>query len=286
MSRVFVLGNAGLDRILRVPRLPNPGETLVGTEGGTAPGGKGLNQAVVAARAGAAVHFCAPLGEDAAADTILAALQAESLAALTLPRTGATTDVSLLMVLPDGENAIVSLGARAAGLTAAQATAFVAETAPGDWLLMQGNLTAEATAAAIATAKARGARVMLNPAPLWWDATHLLGVCDIIVANRGEAATLAGDAAALHRAGAHLAIVTLGAEGCVAADMDGVRHHPVAAVPALDSTGCGDTFCGVLAASLTAGLPVAAAISRAQAAASLCAGRAGAFAALPVREEV
>src|ERR1700742_2524445 len=109
MSRVIVIGNAGLDLGLAVPRLPLAGETLIGREAARAPGGKGLNQAVVAARYGAAVRFCAPLGNDAAqADEVERHLAGEGITELRLPRLPYPTDFSLLMVLPDGENSIVS----------------------------------------------------------------------------------------------------------------------------------------------------------------------------------
>src|SRR5476649_960750 len=104
MGRVVVIGNAGLDLGLAVPHLPRPGETLVGTPSPRAPGGKGLNQAVVAARFGARVTFSAPLGNDAAeAAEIERHLSAEGFDALNLPRLPYPTDFSLLMVLPNGE---------------------------------------------------------------------------------------------------------------------------------------------------------------------------------------
>jgi ribokinase len=120
--RVVVIGNAGLDLRLAVPRLPLPGETLVGAAGSRAPGGKGLNQAVVAARCGAAVRFCAPLGnDDAEANEVARHVAKERFVELMLPRLPHPTDFSLIMVLPQGENSIVSTSACSRALTPVQA---------------------------------------------------------------------------------------------------------------------------------------------------------------------
>jgi ribokinase len=227
MRRVLVLGNAAFDVVLTLPRLPLHGETLIASQATRAPGGKGLNQAVVAARAGApagvAVHFCAPLGRDAAGEEVAAALAQENFARLELPRLDRPTDMSTVMVLPDGENSIVSAGDCAAAFPVAESVAFAERAGPGDWLLLQGNLSAPATHAAIRAAVARGASVLLNTAPLCWPVMPMLPGCAVVVANRVEALALSGqtapaDAAAwLHAAGTQLAVVTMGADGCVSA---------------------------------------------------------------------
>ncbi len=292
MNRLLVLGNAGLDISLPVPCLPQAGETLVGGPRSSAPGGKGLNQAVVAARTGLApVCFHAPLGHDAEADLIETRLRQEGFTALELPRCPGPSDLSVLLVSPDAENCIVTSGACAAGLPASDAARFASGARPGDWLLLQGNLTASATMAALLAAKAAGARTMLNTAPLLWDAVPMLPHCSVVVANAIEARQLTGQdgpaaAAALHAAGVALAIVTLGSAGCVAAGPDGGRHYPARPVQAVDSSGAGDTFCGVLAAMLAGGRGAPQAIACAQHAAALTVGRQGAFAALPTTAEL
>jgi ribokinase len=151
-------------------------------------------------------------------------------------------------------------------------------------------LSREATAAALAAAQ--GARTLLNPAPLWWDPAPLLPLCRIVVANRGEAEMLSGEAnparaaAWLRAAGVGLAIVTLGAEGCLAMDDAGLRRWPAQPVDVVDTTGCGDTVCGVLAAGLAAGMSLDATIPWAQRAAAKTASRPGAFASLPTADEL
>ena len=292
MSRLLVLGNAGLDLSLPVPRLPHAGETLVGGPRGSAPGGKGLNQAVVAARTGLVpVLFRAPLGDDVDANMVETLLRQEAFAVLDLPRRPGPSDLSVLLVSSDGENCIVTSGECAAGLPCEDAARFAGTAQPGDWLLLQGNLTASASMAALCAAEAAGGRTMLNTAPLSWDAGPMLPRCSVVVANAVEARQLTGSdgsaaAAALHAAGAGLAIVTLGAAGCVAAGPGGVQHHPALPVPTVDSTGAGDTFCGVLAAMLASKRGVAQAVAFAQRAAALTVGRRGAFAALPSAAEL
>lgn len=288
MTSLLVLGNAGLDIGLPIPRMPRPGETLLGGARTMAPGGKGLNQAVAAARAGLVpVSLVAPLGSDAEADTVATALRQEPFAELDLPRLSEATDCSILLVLPDGENCIVTSGACAASFSPEAAARAGAKA--GSWLLLQGNLSQAATAAAIGAAHA--ANVMFNPAPLAWDCRAQLRHCAVVVANAGEAEALTGqtglDAAnALLEAGAGLAIVTLGAAGCAWAGADGTGAFPAPAVHAIDSTGAGDAFCGTLAAYLCAGLAVPRSIAIAQHAAALTVQRAGAYLALPTAAEL
>ncbi len=153
-GRVVVIGNAGLDLRLAVPRLPLPGETLIGTAGPRAPGGKGLNQAVVAARCGAEVRFCAPLGSDPAeANEVERHLSSEGFAELILPRLPHATDFSLLMVLPDGENSIVSTSACSLALAREQAEPALQGLGEGDVVLLQGNLSLDTTAFLLAAAR-------------------------------------------------------------------------------------------------------------------------------------
>lgn len=286
---VFVLGNAGVDLSLALAHLARPGETAVASGSARAPGGKGLNQAVAAARAGGRVRFCAPVGEDAEADLIARTLAAEPLAELRLLRRPEPTDLSIVMVAGDGENSIVSLCRCADTLDEAEAEAFAGAVGPADWLLVQGNLTAAATLAAMRAARGR---VMLNAAPLRWPVAPMLPLCAVVVLNRGEAEAITGlaepGAAAqrLRAEGCGAAVVTLGAEGCAWADADGLRRLPAVPVRPVDTTGAGDTFCGVLAARLASGVALPDALAVAQRAAALSVTRFGAYAALPTAAEL
>lgn len=294
MNRLFVLGNVAIDVSLRVPHLPSPGETLIATDLARAPGGKGLNQAVMAARAGASVRFCAAIGLEPEAGLLRAALAAENLDAVRLTSVALPCDISALVVAVDAENVIVSTGACAMALPTASGAAFLSEIAAGDLLLMQGGLARETTLKAALLARACGARVLLNAAPLRWDYAELLGLADILIANRVEAAELAGSAEpeaaarALRAAGAGAVIVTLGDEGCLLAE--GAELHRLPTPPALrcDTSGAGDVFCGVLAAVLARELApdLSAAVAMAQRAAALSVTRPGCFASFPSSEEL
>ena len=281
-GRVVVVGNAGLDLCLAVPRLPLLGETLIGSAGPRAPGGKGLNQAVVAARCGAEVRFCAPLGNDPAeADEVERHLAGEGFAGLFLPRLPHATDFSLLMVLPQGENSIVSTSACSLALAPAQAEPALQGLGEGDVVLMQGNLSLDTTAFILDAARRQKATTIFNPAPFWPGAEKLVGRCSLVIANNVEAQSL-GES--IHDAKA--ALVTLGADGCLLIERKERRAFPAEIVSAIDTTGCGDTFCGVLAAALAHDFTIEAAIGAAQKAAALTATRPGAFEALPSRAEL
>ncbi len=293
MRRVLVLGNACVDLLLRVPRLPHPGETLMAEERARAPGGKGLNQAVVAARAGAAVSFRAPIGDDPDGRLVAEILTGEGFASLELLRVSHATDVSVILVGLDGENSIVSAGSCADALSVSDAESFAQGAVAGDLLLLQGSLSEAATLAAAGSAVARGVQVVLNMAPLRWPAARVLPHCAVAVANEGEAIASTGCGSAGEAAlrlctlGAAVGIVTLGAAGCLCADPTGVRFFPAASsVRVADTTGAGDTFCGVLAAALACGIAVPDAISASQQAAALTVERLGAFSALPRSEEL
>ncbi len=282
MGRVVVIGNAGLDLRLEVPRLPQAGETLIGSSAARAPGGKGLNQAVVAARCGVSTVFCAPLGNDEAeANEVERHLSPEGFARLTLPRLPYATDFSLLMVLPNGENSIVSTSACSLALTTAQAQPALRNMGEGDVLLMQGNLSLDTTASLLTAARQRKVTTIFNPAPFWPGAERLTGLCSLVIANQIEAKALG---ASIDDADA--AIVTLGAGGCLLVEPGQRRSFPAETVTAIDTTGCGDTFCGVMAAALARGFTTDKAIGAAQKAAALTATRPGAFAALPSRDEL
>jgi ribokinase len=281
-GRVVVIGNAGVDLGLAVSRLPLRGETLIGRGGKWAPGGKGLNQAVVAVRCGVPVRFCAPLGNDTAqADEVERHLAREGFAELILPRLPHATDFSLLMVLPDAENSIVSTSACSLALTCAQTEPALQGLGESDVVLMQGNLSLATTAFILSAARRQKATTILNPAPFWPGIEELVGQCGLVIANNVEAQSL-GES--IHDAKA--ALVTLGADGCLLIERKERRAFPAEIINTIDTTGCGDTFCGVMAAALAKGFVLDEAIGAAQKAAALTATRPGAFQALPSRSEL
>jgi ribokinase len=200
-----------------------------------------------------------------------ASTAADDVERLQLLRKPCPTDQSIIMVAGNGENSIVSLCSCADALMADEAVSLAAAAGTQDWLLAQGNLTAETTLAALRTARGR---VVLNTAPLRWPVDPLLPHCAILVANR------------IHARGCAAVVVTLGTEGCMWADPQGVFRVPAAAVRPVDTSGAGDTFCGVLVARLATGTPLNDAISDAQAAAAVSVTRRGAFESIPAADEL
>jgi ribokinase len=256
-------------------------------------GGKGLNQAVAARRAGAEVRLVAPVGLDEAARRIRDVLAAEGLDPALLVVVDAPTDEAVIWVAEGGENAIVSTADAARRLLPAGVAAAVAGLGPSDTLLVQGDLPLETTAHCVEAARGCGARwLVVNTAPGLPGAELLVPVADVLVVNAGEAMGLSGAsgpeaaAEALVSRGARSVVVTLGAAGAYLLT-GGTRHQvPAPEVTAVDTTGAGDVFAGVLAAALDAGSDLCAATAWAVRAASLKVTRPGTIAGLPTAAEL
>jgi ribokinase len=283
---VHVIGNITLDRTLTVDRLPRAGETLLASDKTTDLGGKGFNQAVTAARAGARTVLWAPVGadDDGATARRLSAVQ-ERLTCRFWARGGAT-DESFILRRHDGENVIVSTAVCAGSVTPAEAAAAIRSALAGDVCVMQGNLPADTTAAALGAARSRGLWTLLNPAPLQFDVWPLLPAVDVLVVNEPEAAgtgpgPLAERIGRLAAAARRAAIVTLGAAGALIADGSGRREIAAPSVRAVDTVGAGDAFCGTLAAALARHVDLDSAVRWACAVAAETVKRPGTLAAFP-----
>lgn len=277
--RLLVLGNAVIDLAYAIEHLPTPGETVLTAAKHVDVGGKGLNQAVAAARAGAATRLVAAIGGDRQGELIRAKLAAEGLATDGLQVTTSPSDESIVLVTPVGENVIVSTAAAAHSLSIEHAAAEIDALATGDLLLLQGNQTQSLTRTVLLAARRRGIRTMVNPSPLAFDYGDLLDMVDIAVMNAVEAA-------ALGSIGAHAVIVTDGARGARLCTMGGEEHVPAPSVMAVDTTGAGDVVCGVVAAGVVLGLPLVDALRWAVAAAARKVARRGAFAGIPTAAEL
>ncbi|MEU3574721.1 PfkB family carbohydrate kinase, partial [Kitasatospora sp. NPDC036755] len=259
-GRVVVIGSVNTDRILRCPVLPSPGETVLATVADRGFGGKGANQAVAAARMGAATHLVAKVGRDAegaAARADLQGAQVETGALLTHP--DAPTGQAIVMVDPSGENSIVVVPGANTHLTPEEVTAALLRLRllPVDVVLTSNEVPAEcirATAAALPAAGPSGAtRWLHNTAPAGTlPEAGPTGRRPLVVANAVEARQLTGsddvaEAARLLAARAEGAVVTLGGEGALVV-VDGTSARlPAPAVRVVDTTGAGDAFCGALA---------------------------------------
>lgn len=290
-SSVAVLGSANMDLVVRVASAVRPGETVSGSSFATGPGGKGLNQAVAAARAGADVCFLGAVGDDEFGGRLRGFLRAEGIDASGLASAAEPTGIAAITVTDDGENAIVVVaGANADDrLSAADRAAIVG----AGYLVVQLERPLALVIEAMRWARRHGVTTVLTPAPVPDCAVdELVSLSDILLVNEHEAAALGGeaDAAAAARSlsrAAGTVVVTLGAAGALVA-RDGEVVQTVAArrVSAVDTTGAGDTFAGVLVAWLAAGSALHASLEAASAAASLTVTRPGAAASMPQRADI
>jgi ribokinase len=289
---VVVVGNAVVDIAYRVERLPGLGETVLARERTVDVGGKGLNQAIMAHRAGAGVRFCAPLGSDAAAGLIRTRLEAEGLSTGWLVPVPCPSDESIIYVARSGENCIVSTDEAARRLAPADAVGVLAGMARGDVLLLQGNLSLEVTGMCLARAHVAEATTILNPAPIAFDTTDLWPMVDIAILNQIEAQMLtekvhAAATAALRSRGVSKVVLTLGAEGALVHDATGPPQRVSApAMIALDTTGAGDVLAGVVAAAIDRGLSLTSGVRWAVAAASRKVTRHGTSSGFPTSDEL
>ena len=293
-GRVIVVGSSNTDMIVRAERLPLPGETVLGGDLVTAAGGKGANQAVAAARVGAAVTFVARVGGDMFGQQALANFNAEGLDAGYIVRdTAAPSGVALIVVGPGGKNIIAVAPGANGRLSPADVGAAGAALAQARVLVLQLEIPLETVRAAAEAGRAAGLTVMLNPAPAQPLPDDLLRLVDWLTPNESEAALLAGTpepeaaAAVLLKRGVGGVIVTLGEAGVLVAPAGGpMRRAPAFAVEAVDTTGAGDAFVGGLAAALARGEPLEAAVVYAQAVAAISVTRVGAQPAMPRGDEV
>jgi ribokinase len=283
---VLVVGSLNADLVLRVGALPAPGETVLASGRTTGPGGKGGNQAVAAARAGARTAILAAVGDDDAGTELTDGLAAAGVAVGAVRTVRTPTGLAVVMVDDSGENAIV---------VAAGANAALIGLSPQDRALISGagvllaqlEIPLATVHAAAAVARAAGTRVVLNAAPARVLPDDLLGMVDLLVVNELEARALAaGDPAGLLDRVAAI-VVTRGSRGCRYLARDSAPLDlPAPRVRVVDTTGAGDAFAGQLAAALAEGVPVADALLRAVHAGALCVQRLGAAGAMPSRAEV
>jgi ribokinase len=287
---IVVFGSVNLDLIFPVPHIPRPGETVLGPLTRIEPGGKGANQAVAAARDGAQVIMAGAIGRDALGQGALTLLRTAGVDLRRVSETDASTGCAAISVDPAGNNAI-AVGS-GANLLARAAQIEDALLGPETTVVLQMEVPAEETAAAIQRASARGARIVLNLAPALPLAEAVLRCVDVLVVNETEAASLATEfgcdatAAALHGRLEVTVVRTLGGDGLEAASAeDGLIRLPARPVIVVDTTGAGDCFVGVLAAALDRGEGLSAALQRATAAAALCCTRAGSQGSIPVAAE-
>lgn len=274
MFDVAVVGSVNLDLVVTTARLPRPGETVTGTRYAEHAGGKGLNQAVAAARSGASVALVAAVGDDDAGGHLRALAEGEGIDVSSVDVIpGAPTGRALITVDDGAENSIVVVPG---------ANFLVRAHLPSDArvVLAQLEIPVDQVIAAFRAARGRGALTILNPAPAVPLPDELLALCDVVVPNEHELALLDG-ADALRARGIGTVVTTRGGAGVDVVDGTGSWTQPAFAVQPIDTTGAGDAFCGVVAARLAIGDDLRTAVRVAAAAGALATTSAGAVPSLP-----
>lgn len=297
-NKVVVVGSYNIDHTILAPKIPSPGETVIGSDFSSSPGGKGANQAVAAARAGANVTFIGKVGGDPATGQAIAGLRSEGINVdFLISDPDDSTGQAWIVVDYSGENSIVVSPGANAHLFPADIAAAKSVIAGADVLLLQLEIPLDTVFAAAKTAAEHGTTVILNPAPACALSTELLAYTDIITPNVIEAQMLTGvngrqgsdyctSAATLGEMCRGGAIITLGSKGAYVNYRDSKFEVPAFPADAVDSTGAGDVFNGCLAAYFTDQCDIREAVSRACAAASISVTKKGAQNSIPYFSEI
>jgi ribokinase len=287
-----------MDLVARAPRIPRPGETIIGGDFCTVPGGKGANQAVAAARLGARVSMVGRVGRDAFAQPLLDNLFAAGVDHTLVARDpDAATGVALIVVDDAGENSIVVAPGANMRLSPADVDDAESAIAAADALLLQLESPLETVTRAAEVAHAHGVTVILNPAPAHPLPDELLALVDVLIPNETETALLTdlpvGDlteaeiaATALRELGVGTVILTLGERGALLAWEKGTGHFSAFEVTPVDTTAAGDAFVGGFAVALAEGRTLAEAVQWGNGAGALSTTKLGAQPSLPTRQEL
>jgi ribokinase len=297
-ARILVVGSSNTDMIIKMERIPKPGETIIGGEFASAAGGKGANQAVGAARAGGAVTLVARVGHDMFGDKAIAGFTADGINVDYVVRDRTSpSGVALIFVGQNGENSIAVASGANARLTPADVRKAKGAFRKASVLLLQLETPLDTVQAAAELAAAAGVCVILNPAPAQPLPDKLLRRVYLLTPNESEAELLTGisvdnvdsaakAASALLARGAHNVIITMGARGALVAGADLRQMIPSFKIKAVDTTAAGDIFNGALALGLAEGRSLIEAARFASAAAAISVTRMGAQTSAPTRKEI
>jgi ribokinase len=287
--RIAVVGSANMDLVGLAPRLPAPGETVLGDDFVMTPGGKGANQAIAAARAGGDCTFLGALGSDSFGVTINARLTAAGVDVSATRTSYGASGVAVIMVDRAGENSIVvSPGANRTFVNLSDAEKSL--IAGADVLVCQQEIPLSTVAEAARAAQAGGTRVLLNAAPARELPAELLAAVDLLVVNEVEARAITGvadpDVTALLELVPRV-VLTMGGAGAWFADRDGTSVKvPSFPVEVVDTTAAGDAFCGALAVAWGEERDLVDAVRWASAAGAACVRKVGAYPSLPSRADI
>ena len=299
MKKIVVVGSSNTDLIIRVPEIPRPGETLLGGEFMTFPGGKGANQAVAAARAGGEVVFIAAVGDDAYGEEAIKGYKLDKINTENIKICkGVASGVAMITIAGSGENAIAVAPGANARLLPEDLDHVEEAFHEAEYLLIQLETPLDTVKKAVELCDMLDTKVILNPAPAAKLSDEILQGVSIITPNETEAERLTGivvsdeqsagkAAGILHRRGVDKVIITLGSRGAFLSDpLSGTRKLiPGFKVQAVDTTAAGDVFNGQLVVSLAEGRPIEGAVLEAHAAAALSVQKLGAQSSIPRKEE-
>ena len=292
-SHIVVVGSINMDLVVRSPRIPQPGETILGTDFRTFPGGKGANQAVAAARAGGQVKMVGRVGQDEFGESLLNTLRKDGVdTTYVLPTAGVASGVALITVNDAGQNNIVVVPGANGKLTPDDIRAAEPAFEGAAVVVMQLEIPLEAAAEAITQARRHGAKVLLNPAPARPLTDELLAQVDYLIPNESELALLTGidnislAADRLKSLGMSYLIVTLGSQGVLVLEEHSARRLLPHRVTVVDTTAAGDAFVGGFAVALTEGKNTLEAAAFGNATGALSVTRAGAQPSLPTRADL
>lgn len=297
-AQIFVVGSANIDHLMRLPRLPELGETVSDGVYLHTFGGKGANSAVGAARAGGVVEFVGCVGNDSGGSALRVELERHGVGTAHLAvRAGEVSGHALVMVGGEGRNYLAVAPGTNFRVDAAQVAALDPHVPAGACLLLQNEIPTEANLAVLALARRRGLRVIFNFAPARDFPRGELGGIEALIVNENEAEALLGLASgrlgeplaaarALRALGPRHALITLGAAGAALSGPDEARLVPGRRVAAVDTTAAGDIFCGAFAVALGEGRDVFAAAVFANHAAAISVTRHGSMVSAPSRAEI
>jgi len=299
MENIVVVGSINMDLVVRASRIPIPGETVLGRDFGTYPGGKGANQAVAAARQGASVNFIGRVGDDEFGRLLLDELELNGVDVKHVHKDEtAATGVALITLNEDGENTIVVASGANHCLSPSNIHAAESAFSGADLLLLQLETPLDTVAAAAEVASKHGVKVILNPAPAMPLPGEFLSHVDILIPNESETAQLTGlpvdNLSQIERAGRTLVkrgismvVITLGERGAFQMEADKpTKHIPSYPVDVVDTTAAGDSFVGTFSVAIADGEPLDRAVERGCAAGALAATRLGAQQSIPTRLEI
>lgn len=289
-GHIVVVGSINMDLVVRAPRHPQPGETILGTSFQTFPGGKGANQAVAAARLGGEVYMIGRVGNDDFGKVMLANLREASVNTRYVPQTeNCASGVALITVSDAGQNNIVVVPGANAMLTPADVQAAEPVFQNAAVVVCQLEIPLPAVREAARLAHAHGAEFILNPAPAQLLDPALLSQVDYLIPNEQELSLLTGmDSTplainAIRDLGLKCVIVTLGSEGVLVMNQGEIYHFNAYPVEVIDTTAAGDAFVGAFAQALAEGKDIQAAAAWGNAAGALAVTHAGAQPSLPIR---